>query len=322
MKSGLQTKLRAIAGLAGLVICAVIQPMPGSAKTTQLIDNKWNICRDETRAAERSHVVPSHLLTAISMAESGRWNGEQRANLAWPWTVTARGEGHFYPTKAAAIAAVRNLKAEGLSNIDVGCMQINLKYHPNAFKNLEQAFTPKANVAYAASLVKTHFATHKSWIKAASAYHSTTPKLNRKYKVKLVRLWRQARKDAARKSALVERASPSQRKGAVLALPKFAAATGKVDRNRMMNLNKRTKSHQNAQRNIGPENRRRQQLASWRNNRNMGLMAKVRRIEADIMRKQQRLGLLKINKKAAFAARRNEQLAKWRLRRIRRPNPS
>ena len=32
----------------------------------------------------------------------------------WPWTINAEGVGSFYETKAAAIAAVRDLQARGL----------------------------------------------------------------------------------------------------------------------------------------------------------------------------------------------------------------
>ena len=72
----------------------------------------------------------------------------------WPWTVNAEGQGAFYDTKAEAVAAVRAMQARGVRSIDVGCGQINLMHHPDAFASLEQAFDPQANAAYAARFLK------------------------------------------------------------------------------------------------------------------------------------------------------------------------
>ena len=72
----------------------------------------------------------------------------------WPWTVDAEGQGAFYDSKELAIAAVRALQARGVRSIDVGCMQVNLMHHPNAFNSLEQAFDPVArNANYAAQFL-------------------------------------------------------------------------------------------------------------------------------------------------------------------------
>ena len=85
-----------------------------------------NTCRDAIGSVERSMKLPIGIMQAISLAESGRWDKISRSGFAWPWTVTAHGRGQFYPSKQAAITAVRKLKAKGVKNIDVGCMQVNL----------------------------------------------------------------------------------------------------------------------------------------------------------------------------------------------------
>ena len=59
----------------------------------------------------------------------------------------------FFPTREAAIAEVRQLRADGMRLIDVGCMQINLHHHPNAFASLEEAFDPLSNARYAAQFL-------------------------------------------------------------------------------------------------------------------------------------------------------------------------
>ena len=54
----------------------------------------------------------------------------------------AEGRGRYLPSKEAAIAEVQALKAKGITNIDVGCMQVNLYYHGSNFDDLNEAFDP------------------------------------------------------------------------------------------------------------------------------------------------------------------------------------
>ncbi|MGE5766359.1 MAG: murein transglycosylase, partial [Bacteroidota bacterium] len=124
---------------AALLALAIAAPLPAHAEET--VDS-WGLCREATGRAEARRDLPPHLLTAISQTESGRWHAGRSETLAWPWTVMAEGEGRFLPSKAAAIAEVRRLQARGIRNIDVGCLQVNLHYHPEAFDSLEAAFDP------------------------------------------------------------------------------------------------------------------------------------------------------------------------------------
>ncbi len=72
---------------------------------------------------------------------------------------------------------MRSLQAQGVRSIDVGCMQINLRHHPNAFADLEEAFDPVSNARYAARFLKDLQATRGDWMRSASHYHSQTPEL-------------------------------------------------------------------------------------------------------------------------------------------------
>ena len=64
--------------------------------------------------------------------------------------MNAEGQGFYYDTKVEAVAAVRAMQARGIRSIDVGCMQVNLMFHPDAFVSLDEAFDPMANARYAA----------------------------------------------------------------------------------------------------------------------------------------------------------------------------
>ena len=147
------------------------------------------ICASAVRNQERQHAIPPHLLSAISKVESGRWNTEKQENIAWPWTVTSVGSGKFFDTKNEAVAEVEFLRTNGVQNIDVGCMQINLAAHANAFETIEDAFDPIANVAYGAHYLKIMHQRTGNWLKAAGGYHSMTPHLSAKYQKKVVQAW-------------------------------------------------------------------------------------------------------------------------------------
>ncbi len=147
------------------------------------------LCQDATAAAENSTGVPNQLLGAISRVETGRYDPGAGGIRAWPWTINAQGVGHFYDTREAAVAAARAFQAAGIRSIDVGCMQINLMYHPDGFGSLEQAFDPHANALFAARFLTDLFHQTGSWPHAAAAYHSQTPDLGVDYQRKVLEAW-------------------------------------------------------------------------------------------------------------------------------------
>lgn len=149
------------------------------------------LCQAATSQAERSSGVPDQLLGAISRVESGRADAATGILRAWPWTINAQGVGHFYETKADAVAAARAFQAAGIRSIDVGCAQINLMFHPDGFASLDQAFDPLANAAFAAQFLTDLFHQTGSWPHAAAAYHSQTPDLGSDYQRKVLDVWAQ-----------------------------------------------------------------------------------------------------------------------------------
>ena len=130
------------------------------------------VCLDTAARVNAQEGLPSHMLGSIAITESGRMDPDTKAKVAWPWTVTSGGAGQYFPTKAAAIAEVRRLQKAGVENIDVGCMQINLKYHPKAFESVEAGFDPETNVRYAARFLKEMRQGFGSWSDAVRHYHS------------------------------------------------------------------------------------------------------------------------------------------------------
>ena len=149
------------------------------------------VCTVAAQQYEDKFQIKKHLLKTITNVETGRWDKTKQKMTAWPWTVNAEGKGYFYNSKREAIAAVKRMQAEGIKSIDVGCMQINLVYHPNAFKNLEEAFNPYKNMEYGAKFVKQLYVQKgRDWNKAAAAYHSSLPERASVYAQKLSKVYR------------------------------------------------------------------------------------------------------------------------------------
>lgn len=156
---------------------ALPAPEPGAA------------CRAAIAMAERERDVPAGLLQAIGRVESGRRDPATGRIIPWPWTINAEGRGMYFPTREAAIAEVRQLQARGVRLIDVGCMQVNLHHHPNAFASLEAAFDPLTNARYAAQFLSDLRAAAGDWARAAGHYHSQTPERAEPYRARVLAAW-------------------------------------------------------------------------------------------------------------------------------------
>ena len=169
-----------------LLLLFALKPLPVTAQENA---EAGQLCRAAVAVAEREAGLPPALLAAIARVESGRRDAASGTVTPWPWTINAEGRGSFFPTKAAAIAAVRELQAQGVRSIDVGCMQVNLNHHPNAFATLEAAFEPLTNARYAARFLGELQASRNDWMAAAGAYHSQTPERAEPYRGMVAQAW-------------------------------------------------------------------------------------------------------------------------------------
>lgn len=122
------------------------------------------------QAAAR-HGVPPDLMLALGHAESG-WKA---------YAVNVGGVSHFPASEADAVALVEGEQARGVESIDVGCGQINLRWHPDAFESLAAAFDPERNAEYAARFLAELQAAHGDWRLAVARYHSSDPEAQDAY---------------------------------------------------------------------------------------------------------------------------------------------
>ena len=151
-------------------------------------DNLYPECEFIASVAEEKYDLPVGILSSISNVEAGRItkDGQKRG---WPWTVNHAGEGLFFESSQDAIEYVDEALQSGDLNLDVGCMQISLKWHSMHFETLEMAFNPYENIEYAAQFLNNLYISHGSWEQAIKHYHSSDPKKNIKYHKKVLAAW-------------------------------------------------------------------------------------------------------------------------------------
>ncbi len=180
-------------------------------------------CAPAISAAERQDRLPARLLDAIALVESGRPDPATGRTAPWPWTINAKGVDHFYGTKADAVAAVAELQGLGVRSIDVGCMQINLMHHPNAFASIDEAFDPIANATYGARFLGALYRQTGSWPRATAAYHSQTPGIGEDYESRVMAVWPLASQFHDSSSSLAGRRPPAPAVDYSKYTPAFAA---------------------------------------------------------------------------------------------------
>ena len=147
------------------------------------------LCTSALRRSEQRYHLPPALLQSIAKVESGRPITSPGDIRPWPWTIDADGNGLYFDSKIAAVAWIRD-HAASHSFVDVGCMQVDLHYHPDAFASIDGAFDPEANADYAARLlVELHSSeAGGSWDAAVGLYHSHSALLAAEYRDRVAML--------------------------------------------------------------------------------------------------------------------------------------
>ncbi len=191
----------------GLVL--LLSPAPAFATTAELCD-----IAAEQAAAESG--VPLALMRAITRVETGR------DAAPWPWTLNVDGQGAWFDSAEAAVNAADQAVAEGVDQMDIGCFQLNLRWHGRNFADLSDMIDPLANARHAARFLADLHSETGDWREAAAAFHSRTPDLAEAYLTRL-----EAAHQADPLSA-PETAAPPRANGYPLLLAGQSGAAGSI----------------------------------------------------------------------------------------------
>ena len=188
--------LVASAAHAQLLGSSILPPHAPAPMRRMWAVRQSGLCLVAIREAEVRYHLPAGTLGAISRVETGLPLPVTGDRQPWPWTINAAGVGHWYASRdEAAAAAARLLVATG-GNVDVGCMQVSLRYHRAAFADLTEAFDPAQNVDVGARLFAglSHGRTTDA---ATGLYHSATPALGDPYRASVLHMRRTQRESLA-----------------------------------------------------------------------------------------------------------------------------
>ena len=160
--------------------CAMVIGSLGLASFAEGSDSR--LCDESIEIVAASSFVPREVLYKIARLESGR-HMEGR-HVSWPWSLNNGGKGYFLKDSATALSTLSSMRAKGKTNIDVGCMQLNIRWHADFFDSLQQMMNPLDNVRYAASYLEKLYKETGSWEKTIKFYHSRNAKFNSVYYAK------------------------------------------------------------------------------------------------------------------------------------------
>jgi len=145
------------------------------------------ICDRAARSAATKTGVPFDVLRAVTRTETGR----QIEGILepWPWTVNMEGAGIWFRTLDGARSHVFQHFKTGARSFDVGCFQINYKWHHQAFQTIDDMFDPDKNALYAARFLQSLHAEFGDWPTAVGAFHSRNPTYATRYLKRFERIY-------------------------------------------------------------------------------------------------------------------------------------
>ncbi len=154
--------------LAGGICLSAFLVLSTSAHST---NTNQNPCLHAIKKYGVTQGVPFNVLYGIASVES---------NLK-PWALNVKGRSVYLQDRQKTISVVSRLLKRGIYSFDVGCMQMNVKWHHERFQNISQLVDPNHNVYHAAKFLNELYHEKGTWSAAVAAYHSRTPSRGRAY---------------------------------------------------------------------------------------------------------------------------------------------
>ncbi len=149
---------RAKAALATIFISSLL---PGLALAEPKVS-----CEGQIAAAAKRYDVPLAVFYAVGLVETGGRNGLQ------PYSLNIEGRSSVNASLADGLQAFEAARRQGARLIDVGCMQINYRWHGDQFPSVAAMFDPVHNVDYAARFLRDLRSREGSWTLAVARYNA------------------------------------------------------------------------------------------------------------------------------------------------------
>jgi len=114
--------------------------------------------------------IPSAVLYAIALQESGTWLNDHL--VPWPWTLNIAGRAYRYTRQAEACAGLQQaLQRTSPTHVDAGLGQINLGHQQRRYQHPCELLDPYRNLAIAAAILREQHSTGQDWLITIGRYH-------------------------------------------------------------------------------------------------------------------------------------------------------
>lgn len=144
------------------MVCAVLMGFISSGHAT----SRAGACEAEILGAAKRWDIPAGILHSVGLTETGR------KGALYPYALNIEGRTVFATSRQDALREFNQARAKGYKLIDLGCMQINYRYHGEKFTSVDQMLNPRANVDYAARFLSQLHKKHETWTMAVARYHA------------------------------------------------------------------------------------------------------------------------------------------------------
>lgn len=125
------------------------------------------VCEAQMARAAKEYQVPLSVLYAVALTEAAHEGALQ------PLALNVEGAPRYPSDVRSALQIIGEAQRSGVTLIDVGCMQINLRYHRENFGSLEEMLDPRRNVNYGAGYLKRLYRQESNWTRAVARYHAS-----------------------------------------------------------------------------------------------------------------------------------------------------
>lgn len=143
--------------------CVAMGFSPGKAQAAPDMS-----CDRAASLVENSLDIPQGLLIAIARVESNNQ----------PFAVNVNGLTVSFSRQELAVDAVKTMLKSGAfgrrPHVDIGCFQINLGWHSDAFPSIEAGFDPVTNGLAAGLFLREIHAKTGNWHDAVARYHAAS----------------------------------------------------------------------------------------------------------------------------------------------------
>lgn len=170
----------------GILAVLLVFGLVANPSRTAAADDAAALCERAIVVGASRGGVPTEMLHAIALTETGRMTGGRLR--PWPWAINREGRGYWFESREQALAFAQASLEEGRRSFDVGCFQVNYHWHGHNFPSLEAMFDQEVNGTYAAQFLRSLHDEFGDWSRAAGAYHSRTPHFASIYRARFDRM--------------------------------------------------------------------------------------------------------------------------------------